>query len=197
MKSRPSPRSLLPVACALICGLCCVNLARAQNSPSRLVTQSIDESKLVTLQGSVHPFAQARYDQGPVPDSFAAQRMLLILNRPPEREASLQQFLRVVHTPGNAGDHQWITPEKFGCEFGPADSDVQIAVSWLTSHGFSVGGISRSKRFIEFSGNAGQLREALHTQIHQYRVQDAMHTRTRTTSQFRKRWRRWCKASHR
>jgi hypothetical protein len=129
VKSGPIPRSLLPAACALICGLCCVNLARAQNSPSRDGTQSIAESKLVTLQGTVHPFAQARYDQGPVPDSFAAERMLLLLNRPPEREAGLQQFLRAVHTPGNAGYHQWITPEEFGRRFGPADSDVQIAAS--------------------------------------------------------------------
>ena len=175
MKSTPSPLSLVAVTCALIFGLCLGNVARAQNSPSRLVTQAIDESKLVTLHGTVHPLAQAQYDQGPVPDSFPAQRMLLILNRPPEREAGLQQFLRAVHTPGNAGYHQWVTPEQFGRQFGPADSDVQIAISWLASHGFSVAGISKGKRVIEFSGTAGQLRDALHTQIHQFKVLNEIH----------------------
>ena len=175
MKSTPSPLSLVAVACAFVFGLCFGNSTRAQNSPSRLVTETIDESKLVTLHGSVHPLAQPRYDQGPVPDSFAAQRMLLILNRPPERKAGLQQFLRAVHAPGNSSYHQWITPEQFGRQFGPADSDVQIAMSWLASHGFRVAGVSQSKRFIEFSGTAGQLREALHTPIHQYSVQNEIH----------------------
>ncbi len=175
MKSTPSPLSLVPVTCALIFGLCFGNLARAQNSPSRLVTEAIDESKLVTLHSTVHPLAQPRYDQGPVPDSFPAQRMLLILNRPPEREAGLRQFLRTVHTPGNAGYHQWITPEQFGRQFGPADADAQIATSWLAGHGFAVAGVSKGKRLIEFSGTAGQLRDAFHTQIHQYNVQNEIH----------------------
>jgi hypothetical protein len=175
VKSPPSPLSLAAATCALIFGLCFGNLARAQNSPSRLVTEAIDESKLVTLHGTVHPLALARYDQGPVPDSFPAQRMLLILNRPAEREAGLRQFLRTVHTPGNAGYHQWITPEQFGRQFGPSDADVQIATSWLASHGFTVAGVSKGKRLIEFSGTAGRLRETLHTQIHQYNVQNEIH----------------------
>jgi hypothetical protein len=175
VKSTPSPLSLVPVTCALIFGLCFGNLARAQISPSRLVTEAIDESKLVTLHGTVHPLAQARYDQGPVPDSFPAQRILLILNRPAEREAGLQQFLRTVHTAGNASYHQWITPEQYGRQFGPADSDVQIATSWLAAHGFTVAGVSKGKRLIEFSGTAGQVREAFHTQLHQYNVQNEIH----------------------
>ena len=64
----------------------------AQASATRLITQSIDESRLVTLHGTVHPLVQSSADAGKVADSFAAQRMLLILNRPPEREAALQQF---------------------------------------------------------------------------------------------------------
>jgi len=175
VKSTPSPLSLVPVTCALICGLWFGNLTHAQNSPLQLVTESIDESKLVILHGTVHPLARARYDQGPVPDSFPAQRMLLILNRPAEREASLQQFLRTVHTPGNASYHQWITPEQYGRQFGPANSDVQIATSWLADHGFTVAGVSKGKRLIEFSGTAGQVREAFHTQLHQYNVQNEIH----------------------
>ncbi len=50
--------------------------AQSQNPPRPLVSQAVDESKTVTLRGTVHPLAQARFDQGAVPDSFAANRML-------------------------------------------------------------------------------------------------------------------------
>jgi subtilase family serine protease len=132
---KSSPRLLLVVryVCVAVLALSFSGLAYPQNSPTRLVTQAIDERRLVTLQGTVHPLVQAAYDQGPLPDSFAAKRMLLILNRPPEREAGLQQFLKSVHEAGNAGYHQWVTPEQFGQQFGPADSDVQIAESWLVA----------------------------------------------------------------
>src|SRR6266567_508408 len=68
--------------------------ALAQTQPSARVTGAIDDRIRVTLKGNVHPLAQARYDQGPVPDSFLAKRMLLVLQRSPERETALQQFLQ-------------------------------------------------------------------------------------------------------
>jgi subtilase family serine protease len=101
-------------------------LARTQATP--LLTKPIDEAQLVVLNGNVHPLAQARYDVGAVPDSFPAERLLLLLNRPAERETALRQFLHDVHTPGSSHYHQWLAPEQFGERFGPGDSDVQAAV---------------------------------------------------------------------
>jgi subtilase family serine protease len=151
------------------------SVVHAQELPARLVTGVVDESERVTLRGTVHPLAVAANDRGPVPDSLAAQRMLLILNRPPDREAALQQFLSAAHTKGSAGYHKWVTSEQFGAQFGPADDDVQTASSWLSSHGFSVARVTKSKRYIEFSGTAGQLREAFHTQIEQYTIGSEVH----------------------
>jgi subtilase family serine protease len=153
----------------------CTVPAPAQTPPTPLVTEAIDEAQVAVLHGNVHPLAQARYDQGAVPDSFAAERLLLLLNRPAERETALQQFLHDVHTPGSATYHQWLTPQQFGERFGPADSDIQAAVGWLSSHGFSVTRVTKSKGLIEFSGTAGQLREAFHTQIHQYSIAGQSH----------------------
>jgi hypothetical protein len=155
--------------------------ARTESNPpsalpaGRLVTQAIDETRRVTLRGTVHPLAQARFDQGAVPDSFAANRMLLILNRTPEREAALRQFMSAVHTRGSATYHQWVTPEGFGERFGPAESDIQAATTWLTSHGFQVARVTKGKTFIEFSGTAANVRETFHTQIHQYNVNGETH----------------------
>jgi trimeric autotransporter adhesin len=141
----------------------------------RLVTQALDETQRVSLDGTVHPLAQARFDQGAVPDSFPANRMLLILNRAPDREAALQQFLADVHTQGSASFHKWLTPAQFGALYGPADSDIQTAKSWLTSHGFQVSRVTAGKQFVEFSGTAADVREAFHSEIHRYAVNGETH----------------------
>ncbi len=150
-------------------------ITTAVNPPKPLVSQAIDEAKLVALHGSVHPLTRAGIDQGAVSDSFATGRMILLLNRPPEREAALRQFLQDAQTHGTATYHQWLTPEQFGAHFGPADADMQTATGWLSSHGLQVAKTSKSGQFIEFSGTAGQLRDAFHTAIHQYSVNGATH----------------------
>jgi subtilase family serine protease len=149
--------------------------ATAQNPATPLVTQPIDESRLVKLHGSVHPLAQARYDRGIVPDSLPAERVLLLLSRPGDRETALQEFLSDVHRRGSTSYHQWLTPLQYGQRFGPADSDIQTAQSWLRAQGFNVARVTKSKQFVEFSGTAGELRKAFHTEIHQYDVDGETH----------------------
>jgi hypothetical protein len=149
--------------------------ASAQSQAKALVTEKIDGSQMVKLQGSVHPLAQARYDRGAVADSFAAERMLLLLGRPAEQEEALRQFLSDVHRTGSVSFHQWLTPAEFGQRFGATDADVQAAQSWLASQGFSVARVTKSKQYIEFSGTAGQLRKAFRTEIHQYSIGGETH----------------------
>ena len=151
-------------------------LASAFSFPSLLLSQSaihasesaVDESLLATMHGSVHPLARHEFDQGAVPDVFPVQRMLIMLQRPSEREAARQRFLREVHTPRSSMFHQWVTPEEYGRQFGARDEDIQTVTAWLQAHGFAVARVTRSKAMIEFSGTAGQVREALHTEIHEY-----------------------------
>jgi Pro-kumamolisin, activation domain/Bacterial Ig-like domain (group 3) len=149
--------------------------AAAQNQSSSLITQPIDDTHLLTLRGSVHPLTRGASDLGPVPDSFAAGRMLLLLNRPAERQAALEQFLSGVNTRGSANYHQWLTPEQFGQQFGPSEADLTTASAWLTSHGLNVARISKGRQFIVFSGTAGALRETFHIEIHQYSVDGETH----------------------
>ena len=110
----------------------------AQKPAVPLVAQAIDETQVVRLHGSVHPLAQPRYDRGAVPDAFPAERVLLLLNRPAERESALQEFLGEVHRRESTSYHQWLTPQEFGERFGPADSDIQAAANWLRAQGFNV-----------------------------------------------------------
>jgi subtilase family serine protease len=149
--------------------------AAAQNSARTLITNAIDETQRTILRGNVSPLAQARYDQGAVDDSLPAKRVLLMLNRPPEREAALQLYLAEAHSKGSASYHHWLTPQAFAQQFGPADPDVQTVMNWLRSKGFQVTKVSQGKQYIEFSGTAGQLRDAFQAEIHQYNINGETH----------------------
>jgi len=162
---------LVLVLCATIAGYS----ALAQSLSVPRISQPIDDHLRVSLPGNVHPLAQPRNDQGPVPDSFPAQRMLLLLERSPQQQAALAQFLQDVHTPGSTSYHQWITPQQFGRAYGPADADIALVTAWLQSHGFAVAQVNRGKTAIEFSGTAAQLRAAFQTELHIYIVNGEVH----------------------
>ena len=150
-------------------------LAQAQTQLRSRITQPIDERVRVTLKGNVHPLARLEYDRGAVPDSFPVERILLLLQRSPEREAALQQFLHDAHTQGSPSYHKWLTPEQFGELYGPDDSEIATVSAWLQRHGFSVARVTRGKTAVEFSGLAGQIREAFQTEIHTYLVDGEEH----------------------
>ncbi len=134
------------------------------------VTQALDDTKLVRLQGNVHPLARPEFDQGVLDDAQPATRALILLQRSPEQETALRQLLDDQQNKSSANYHAWLTPEQFGRQFGPADSDVQAVTQWLTTHGFQNIKVGAGKTAIEFSGNVGQMREAFHTDIHKFQI---------------------------
>lgn len=167
-------------------------------APSQIaprVQSFVDESQRVVLSGNVHPLpaggatesglpglsgAQRIVDLGAVEDSFASGRMLLLLRRSPAQEEALEDFIRNAHTAGDPAFHQWLQPEEFGRLYGPAESDVAAVEAWLESHGLTIGQVHAGRVAIEFSGTAGQLREAFQTEIHRYLVQGEAHLASAT-----------------
>jgi subtilase family serine protease len=148
--------------------------AQTSNVPPR-ITAAVNESQLTTLRGNTHPLARAEFDQGPAPDSLPMERMLLVLTRSTAQETALEALLGQQQDASSPNYHQWLTPQQFGLQFGPADSDIQTVTLWLQSHGFTVNRVSNGRTVIEFSGTAGQVRGAFHTQIHQYNVNGENH----------------------
>jgi hypothetical protein len=155
------------LAVVLLCAA--ITPACAQQAPAP-ASAAWDEGNLTSFHGTVHPLTRMGRDLGAVGDDLPVPRMLLLMARPPSRESALDEFLRKVHEPGSAVYHQWLTPEEFGARFGATDEDIQIVSKWLASHGLSVTRVTKSRSILEFSGTAGQIREALHTEIHQYSV---------------------------
>jgi len=153
----------------------------AANAP--LITQAVDESNLVVLRGNTHPLALPQYDQGAVSPDLALHRMLLVLKRSPAQEAALDQLLDAQQDNSSPSYHQWLTPQQFGQQFGPADQDIQTITTWLGSHGFQVASVSNGRTVIEFSGTASQVADAFHTTIHNYSVNGEHHYANSTDPQ--------------
>jgi subtilase family serine protease len=155
--------------------------ATAQSSvttttPSRpqRITRAIDDKQRVGLKGNVHPLAQARFDQGAMNDAQPIDRMLLLLQHGPEQESALRQLLEDQLTTDSSKHHAWLTPEQYGAQFGPVDADIQATTDWLNSMGFHGIKVGPGRTVIEFSGTAGQVRAAFHTEMHRYLVQGAL-----------------------
>ena len=161
-----------PLAIAL-CGVSPV-AAQTRPVPSR-VTAEVDDTRTVQLKGNIHPLARPEFDRGAVADSQPMTRMLLTLQRGADQEAALQQLIDSQQTKGSGSYHAWLTPEDFGKQFGPSDADVQAVTDWLTRQGFQIAKVGAGRTTIEFSGNAAQVRNAFHTEIHRFAVNGEEH----------------------
>ncbi|MGA3161761.1 MAG: chitobiase/beta-hexosaminidase C-terminal domain-containing protein [Terracidiphilus sp.] len=139
------------------------------------VQGAVDDSARVVLHGNTQSLSPSGTDLGAVEDSLPAGRMLLLLQRSPEQDAALADFIQAAHTPGSPTFHQWLKPAEFGRLYGPADSDVAAVTAWLESRGLTVNQVHAGRLAIEFSGTAGQVNEAFQTQIHGYHVNGETH----------------------
>jgi subtilase family serine protease len=140
----------------------------AQATPR--VVETVDNTKRVTLGGNVHPLARAEYDHGAVDGGLPMTRILLLLQRGSDQEAALQTFMEQQQDKSSPNYHVWLSPQQFGAQYGPADSDIQAVTQWLQSQGFTINKVYSGKTIIEFSGNAAQVQTAFGANIHNYQV---------------------------
>jgi subtilase family serine protease len=99
----------------------------------------------------------------------------MVLNRTREQQASLNALLQEQQDPSSPNYHRWLSPEEFGERFGLIEADRDTLVSWLQSQGLTVDEGARGRSWITFSGTAGQVNAALHTEVHEYRVGGVRH----------------------
>ena len=160
--------------CALMPGVIAETI---QNVPAArvLITQPIDANRLYTLTGNTHGEANAENDKGKVPDSFAMNHMLLQLRRSPEREQALKTFMEQQTDSKSPYFHKWLTAADLGRLYGPAQRDIETVSEWLRSSGFTVNTIYPSGLTIDFTGTAGQVLSAFHTEIHALSVNGKDH----------------------
>jgi subtilase family serine protease len=152
-----------------------ISISAAYAAAPATVTGAIDEQSLTSLAGNTRPEARLANDRGKLADNFALDHLQLLLKRPPETEAALKDFIDSLHDRNSPNYHQWLTAQAFGEKFGPAPSDIAAVTSWLGAHGFVVNGIAAGGMTIDFSGTAGAVQAAFHTEMHRLDVAGAAH----------------------
>jgi subtilase family serine protease len=167
----------LSAALAMLAGVPLAQAHAAQGVAARaLITSPIDAGQLVTLTGNTPPAAtDPANDRGVAADTFPLAHMLLVLKRPAEREAALESYIDGLTEPGSPNYHRWLTAAQIGTQYGPAQSDIAAITKWLTARGFAVNTIYPSRMAIDFSGSAGDVRAAFHTEIHRLNVDGQSH----------------------
>ena len=135
-----------------------------------LITGTVDETELVTLPGNTRPEANAKNDRGRLGDSFPLEHMMLLLRRSPLQEQALTELIDRLHDPQSPYFHHWLTARELGERYGLAGQDINTITRWLKSHGFSVNTVYPNRFVIDFSGTAGQARQAFHTELHRLNV---------------------------
>ncbi len=141
-----------------------------------LITEPIDESRLITLRVNVRPEARnPKYDRGRVEDDFPMDYMLLQLRRPPELAQEFEQYIDSLTDKSSPNFHHWLTAAQQAQEYGLAQQDIDTLTGWLMSHGFTINRIYTNTLVIAFSGTAGEVAEAFHTEIHYLEVKGQQH----------------------
>lgn len=130
---------------------------------------------LARLPGNTSRGARPELDQGRAPDSLPQEHILMMFRRPEPREQALEQFIARQYDPHSPDFHRWLTPQQFGAEFGPSSGDIRKVTQWLTQQGFRLNSVPAGGLFVDFSGTAGQVAQAFHTEIHHYRVHGEDH----------------------
>jgi subtilase family serine protease len=148
---------------------------QSSSAPHALITQKIDETDLVTLTGNTRPEVRTARDMGPVSNSLQLSHMYLQMKMSPEQKVDVAALANRLHDPSAAEYHKWLSLAEIENRFGPSQDDIRTVSDWLESHEFTVNVVYRANGVIDFSGSAGSIREAFHTEIHNLDVEGAHH----------------------
>ncbi|MGA3047423.1 MAG: protease pro-enzyme activation domain-containing protein [Terracidiphilus sp.] len=157
--------------------------ATQQLATARRIVDPIDEGNLVTLKGNTIPAANAKNDLGPGSADLPMAGLTLVLSRNAEQQAAFDAFVASQYDQSSPNFHQWLTPQQIGERFGPAQADISTISSWLAGHGFAVKSVGADRMTIQFSGTAGQVESAFHTEIHNLSVNGKTHIANMTDPQ--------------
>jgi subtilase family serine protease len=150
-------------------------LGQTTASARPLVTEIIDEGKVVTLVGNTRPEVRTARDLGAVPDDLLLEHIYLLMNRPSEQQLAIDELVNELHDQNSSRYHRWLSASQIAERFAPNDKDIKTVIDWLTSHGFTVNVVYRTNGVIDFSGPAGQVATTFHAQIHNLDVNGTHH----------------------
>jgi hypothetical protein len=143
--------------------------------PQQRVTAKVDRKVLSSLRGT-HPSVVdhakigARMNPG-----TQLQHMVLVLAASDEQNSALLSLMDAQQDKTSTSYHKWLTPDTFGTSFGVAPTDIGQVSAWLSDGGLKVETVSRSGRFITFSGPVSAVESTFNTEMHQVTVNGEAH----------------------
>jgi len=166
-------RVLSAAFCALFVLSASTILCGQSTSIRDRVTSAIDNRSTIAVRGTVFPLVTRSVDAGRVPADQKLGQMLLMLAPAKEQNDALESFIKQAYLPSSPSYHHWLKPAEVGAKFGVSEQDALAVKQWLANQGFDVKHLANSRRFIVFSGTAGQIETAFHTEMHQYNFKGA------------------------
>lgn len=136
----------------------------------------------VALAAAQIPAALQGADLGVAAPQMRLERILLLLKASDAQNSALDAQLAAMQTAGGCEFHQWRTAAQYADAFANSVGDVNAVAEWLRSEGFTVAPLPAGRGWIEFSGTAGQVEQALGAPVHaistvggtRYAVHDAV-----------------------
>ena len=132
-------------------------------------------TSLVTLSGNRSYQAKVENDRGPLNLSRVIGGMSLVFRRSASQTADLATLLEGQRDPHSPYYHAWLTQDQYADRFGLTPAELARVTSWLEAAGLRVDYVSRSRTWVMFSGSAGQVQSAFHTEMHRYEVNGSAH----------------------
>lgn len=131
--------------------------------------------ELVRPPGNVHPLLAAARPLGPAPEGGPMERMILALRLAPEAETRLELRLADLQDSASRDYHRWLTPERFGEQFGPRPEDLERITAWLRAGGLRIDEVAAGRLSITFSGTVAQVERTFRTPIRRFEWDGAAH----------------------
>ena len=150
-------------------------LAGIDTSEAPRVVQAVHNDAIARLDHTHLALIDAATRGTRVDDAMPMNHMQLILRPSAQRTTALAELIAAQHDPASRQFHRWLTPGEFGAHFGVLQADIAAVKGWLVSQGFTVHGVYPNRLQIDFSGTAGQVSRAFHTQEYRYVVNHVAH----------------------
>ena len=117
------------------------------------------------LSAHVPAAAKAAAPVGRLPGD---RRLNLAIGLPLRHPDALTNLLGQLYDPAHPRYHQYLTPEQFTAQFGPAEQDYQSLMAFARAHGLKVTAVHPNRVVLDVSGSVADLERAFHLTLRTY-----------------------------
>lgn len=118
-----------------------------------------------TLSGHVPPATKSLTPIGRLSESRHLRLAIGLSLRNPDQ---LTTLLQQIYDPASPKFHQYLTPQQFAEQFGPAAPEYQAAIAFALTNGFKVEKTYSNRLVLDVSASVGDIERALHLEMHEY-----------------------------